>query len=176
MSERDAALAAFVGDEKEVAKFLAYDVAQDEWPHDFGNGSNNLRSHMALCSACFRRALLAILADREAKLAAAERSRDSCDNQATEFATRAEAAEATLREVEALRDTWNKQPGRESFAPTFADELDETLARPATTTEQKNPPDCTCEYLHRSSRACRSTAPSRGAIPDATTTGSEEGT
>lgn len=31
---------------------------------------------------------------------------------------------------------------------------------------QVNPPGCTCEYVHRSSATCPSTAPSRGAIPD----------
>lgn len=35
--------------------------------------------------------------------------------------------EAKLSAVRELRDLWNKQPGRESFAPTFSEELNEAL-------------------------------------------------
>lgn len=37
---------------------------------------------------------------------------------------------------------------------------------PAAPKPDANPPDCDCEFVHASSRTCRSLAPSRGAVPD----------
>ena len=58
---------------------------------------------------------------------------EKLSNEGDDAAWRAKEAEAKLARVRALRDTWLTQPGREAFADTWADELDEALADPPRT-------------------------------------------
>ena len=117
----------------------------------------------------------------EAKLRAAHTAKTKAEE--SELATAQELDEVNAK-LRALRDGLREDA--ESYRIGLGDnartqtllevalKLDAILIR-STTAPKRNPADCTCAYVHRSSHSCPSKAFSRGAIPDATTPGSEEG-
>lgn len=97
-------LAAFVGDAEKVKAFLD---DERKWTGPCDEFTSDHHKHAAgldleYCENCTHRVYLALLADREAKLAAAEQERRTLLHELDVAVTKIEAAEAKLRAVEEL--------------------------------------------------------------------------